>query len=317
MTIKTATLPLPVEESVAVESNVVNPTRDATDPQALSLRSLFVTYKWRMLATYLLFNLENALRIAQPLVLGLAINDLLNGSYFGLTVFIVQHLAHLAIGTIRQMYDTRAFNAIYTDLATGLIGNQRDQDVDVSTVAARSALSRGYVEFFEQHVPMMIRAFYAIVGSLILLGWYDWTLVPYCLAIILPAMILNAAYGKKTLSLSKTLHDRFELEVAVIGRNQPQEVRGHYEEIATSRVKLSDAEAINFGLMELFILGLLVACLLQFCRGATAQAGDIFAVFRYVIMFIMGLDSVPKIVHQLSRLSDIGSRITGKKKRMM
>ncbi|GAB4135184.1 MAG: hypothetical protein Tsb009_01210 [Planctomycetaceae bacterium] len=268
-----------------------------------------------MLTTYFLFNLENILRIAQPFVLGLAINGLLKGSYTGLIVFVVQHLAHLAVGTIRQMYDTRAFNAIYTDLASGLILDQRGQNVDVSAVAARSTLSRGYVEFFEQHVPMMIRAFYAIVGSLLLLGWYDWTLLPYCLALILPAMFLNAAYGKKSLSLSKRLHDQFELEVAVIGRGKPDEVRDHYESVAQSRVKLSDAEAINFGLMELFILGVLVASLLQFCRDATAQAGDIFAVFRYVMMFIMGLDSVPKLVHQVSRLKDIGGRMQSGKKR--
>ena len=156
-------------------------------------------------------------------------------------------------------------------------------------------MSRVYVEFFEQHVPMMIRAFYAIVGSLLLLGWYEWTLVPYCLALILPAVILNAAYGRKSLKLSGKLHDRFELEVAVIGRNQPDEVREHYDDVARTRVKLSDAEAVNFSLMEFFVLGVLVAALLQFCRGADAQPGDIFAVFRYVIMFILGLDSVPKI----------------------
>ncbi len=287
-----------------------------TDAPGTSLKMLFANYKWQMLATYLLFNIENILRIAQPLVLGWAINDLLNGSSVGLMIFVGQHLAHLAISTIRQMYDTRAFNAIYTDLASNLIIDQRQQNVDVSTVSARSTMSRGYVEFFELHVPMMIRAFYAIVGSLVLLGWYDWTLLPFCLALILPAMLLNAAYGRKTLSLSKQLHDQFELEVAVIGKGTPEEVREHYESVAQSRVKLSDAEAINFGLMEFFILGVLVASLLQFCRGATAQAGDIFAVFRYVMMFIMGLDSIPKLVHQVSRLRDIGGRMKGRKSKL-
>lgn len=278
-------------------------------PAPLTLRSLFFANKRRMLLTYGLFNLENLLRLAQPLVLGLAIDGLLRGSYVGLFIFIGQHLAHLAIGTLRQMYDTRAFNAIYTELATGLVTDQRGRRVEVSRVSARSALSRGYIEFFERHVPMLIRAGYSIVGALLLLGWYDLVLVPFCLALIVPAVLLNAAYGRKTLALSKRLHDQFELEVDVIQRGNAEEVRRHYEDVGTARVKISDAEALNFSLMEFFILGLMVAALIHFCGNGGAQAGDIFAVFRYVMMFIMGLDSVPKLVQQISRLRDIGFRM--------
>ena len=286
-----------------------HPPAETPLPPPLTLRALFAAHKGRMSVTYALFNVENILRLAQPLVLGLAINGLLKGSYGGLLVFVVQHLAHLGISTLRRMYDTRAFNAIYTELATDLVTEQRTRSVDVSRVAARSALSRGYVEFFEEHVPLMIRAGYSVVGALLLLGWYDWMLIPYCAAIILPAVLLNAAYGRRTLALSKRLHDQFELEVGVIGRNDSREVRDHYDDVSESRVRLSDAEAVNFGLMELFILGLMVAALIHFCAGGTAQAGDIFAVFRYVMMFIMGLDAVPKLVQQVSRLRDIGFRL--------
>jgi len=283
---------------------------DVAEPAApLTLRSLFAANKRRMLATYALFNLENLLRLAQPFVLGMAINDLLGGTFFGLYLFVAQHLAHLLISSARRMYDTRAFNAIYTELATGLVTDQRGREIDVSRVSARSALSRGYVEFFENHVPMLIRAAYSVVGALLLLGWYDWTLIPYCLALIVPAVLLNSAYGRKTLVLSRKLHDQFEREVDVIGRGDAEEVRRHYDHVARSRVRLSDAEALNFGLMELFILGLMVAALIHFCTTGTAQAGDIFAVFRYVMMFIMGLDSVPKLVQQMSRLRDIGFRM--------
>lgn len=275
----------------------------------LTLRRLFFAHKGRMLLTYGLFNVENALRLAQPFVLGLAINDLLAGSTVGLLIFIGQHVLHMAVGTARQMYDTRAFNAIYTDVATDLVVDQRGRKVEVSRVAARSALSRGYVEFFENHVPSIIRSAYSVVGALILLGWYDLMLVPFCVAIVVPAVLLNAAYGRKTLALSKKLHDQFELEVDVVRRGDADEVRRHYERIGQSRVNLSDAEAVNFSLMEFFILGLMIAALVQFCSGGNVPAGDVFAVFRYVMMFVMGLDAVPRLVQQVSRLRDIGFRM--------
>lgn len=279
------------------------------DAAPLTLRRLFFAHKGRMLFTYGLFNVENLLRLAQPFVVGLAINGLLRGSYLGLLIFVAQHVLHMGISAARRMYDTRAFNAIYTELATDLVTGQRGRQVDVSRVSARSALSRSYVEFFEEHVPLLIRAAYSVVGALLLLGWYDLMLVPFCLALVVPAVLLNAAYGRKTLALSRRLHDQFELEVDVIRRGEAGEVRRHYDEVARSRVKLSDAEAVNFSLMEVFILGLMVAALVQFCSPGGVTPGDVFAVFRYVMMFIMGLDSVPRLVQQISRLRDIGFRM--------
>ena len=280
---------------------------------ALSLRALFLSNRGRMLGTYALFNLENLLRLAQPLVLGWAINGLLKGSYVGLLLFVAQHLLHLLISSARQMYDTRAFTAIYTDLATRLVLDQRERQVEVSRLAARSSLSRGYVEFFEHYVPMVIRAAYSVIGALLMLGYYDWTLIPFCLALLVPALLLNNAYGRKTLELSGRLHDEFENEIDVIARGREGDIRRHYDSVARWRIRLSDAEAINFSLMELFVLGVMVAALVHFCAGSdgTPPAGDIFAVFRYVLMFIMGLDTVPRLVQQISRLRDVGLRLRG------
>ena len=282
----------------------------------LTLRGVFRLNKGRISLTYALFSLENFLRLSQPLVLGWAINDLLASSYRGLMWFIGQHLAHLAIGTFRQMYDTRAFTAIYTDLATRLVAEQRSQGVEVSRVAARSAMSRNYVEFFEQYVPLVIRALFSVGGALVMLAIYDPVLVLYCLGLIVPAFWLNVHYSRKTLALSGKLHDEFEREVEVIEQGQEPPVREHYQNVASWRVRLSDAQAINFSLMEFFILGVMMLSLVRFCTGDNPPpAGDIFAVFRYVLMFIMGLDTVPRLVQQISALRDIGTRMGGKRKK--
>lgn len=122
--------------------------------------------------------LENLLRLAQPYVLGWAIDDLLRGSYLGLLALVIQHLSHLVIGICRQVYDIRAFTSIYTDLATRLVLGHRRGGVAVSCVAARSALSREFVSFFERDVPVVVFAVYSVVGSLVMLGLYDGLLVP-------------------------------------------------------------------------------------------------------------------------------------------
>jgi hypothetical protein len=40
-----------------------------------------------------------------------------------------------------------------------------------------------------------------------------------------------------------------------------------------------------------------------------ARPGEILAMFQYMLLFISGLDSVPLVVGQLSRLRDIERRI--------
>lgn len=278
-------------------------------PAAGALQGLFRSYRGRILFTYGLFSLENSLRLAQPFALGLAINDLLASSYRGLAVLAAQLLAFMLVGSWRRVYDARAFTGIYTELATRLVLEQRRRAEDLSRIAARSALSRAFVDFFERDVPGLMQALFSVAGAFVMLGFYDPLLIPFCLAIVAPAGVLNFAYGRKALALNGRLHDQLEREVQVIGRGGPGEVGDHYRGLARWRVQLANWEALNCALMELFVLGLIVAALVRFCGTPGASAGAIFAVFRYVMLFISGLDSAPALVQQISRLRDIGGRL--------
>ncbi len=289
--------PLEQPRQVAIPSGKTNP-----------LHTIFAHNRAKLLLTYFLFNLENLLRLSQPFVLGLAINDLLHESSFGLLLFVGQHLTHLLISSLRQMYDTRVYSGIYTDLATKLVVEQRGREVGLSRVAARSSLSREFVEFFENHVPLLIKSVYSVVGALLMLAFYDRVLVPICLGLLLPAVVLNRIYSRRTFELNRRLHDQLEHEVDVIDHCQEPSVRRHYDAVASWRVKLSDCEALNFGTMEVFVLGVMVLAMLRTCSSLTASPGDIFAVFRYVLMLLMGVDGVPKLVQQFSRLRDLTQR---------
>jgi hypothetical protein len=273
-----------------------------------TLRSLFTAYRWRLLFTYGLFNLENLVHLAQPLVLGLAINDLLHSSPRGVLLFVAQHVVYLLLSAGRRMYDTRAFSSIYTGLASRLVLEQRQQ-VGVSRVAARSALSRELVDFFEHDVPVVVHVLYSVFGALLMLVFYDWLLVPLCLTLLLPLVLFNSTYSRKTLFLNRQLNDQLEREVALISEGRPAEIHDHYRLLARWRIQLSDWEAYNFGLMELFVLGLMAASLVRCCALPGIDAGSIFAVFRYVLMFVMGLDKVPTLVQRATRLRDITRRM--------
>ena len=286
------------------------PQSQVSSTETWSLRRIFRAYRWRILFTYGLFNLENLLRLAQPLALGWAVNDLLDGKYVGLFAFLAQHIAYMAIGTLRRAYDTRAFTSIYTDLTSKAVVKQRDHGVATSRVAARSALSRTFVDFFELDVPVVVQSLYSVVGALIMLAFFDWMIALFCLVLIGPGWILNKIYSRKTFIVNSRLHDELEREVAVIEGGKIDEVRGHYGAVGRWRVKLSDLEAWNFGLMELFILGLIGATLARTCALGLLP-GDILTIFQFLMMFLIGVDSVPQLVQQFSRLREIGGRMRG------
>jgi ABC transporter transmembrane region len=279
-------------------------------PAGLSiLRTIFRKHRGPIALTYSLFVLENALTTAHPFALGLAIDGLIGRSYGGLAVFAALQTGHLLIGMSRRAYDTRMFSRIQAELATRLVIDQRRRNVEVTRIAARSALSREFADFFEHYVPVVIQTVFLMVGGLTILAAYDKMTVVLCVALVVPAGFLNIAYARRTLTLSGQLHDVLEREVDVIHRGQPREIHGHYADIARQQVHLSDSEALNFGMMDLFVTAVIAASLAR-CCGTTATPGEIMAVLRYVWMFVDGLYGLPYLIQQTSRLRDIGRRCT-------
>jgi hypothetical protein len=273
-----------------------------------SIGSTFKRHRIAITFTYTLFVVENLLRLAQPFALGWAINDLLEEQSTGLFVLIGQHVLHLLIGLWRQVLDTRVFTKIYSEMVTDMIVTQRAAGVEVSRVAARSSLSREFVNFFELTVPNIARSAFSIVGSLIMLAIYDWVVVVACIGLLLPASFLNRWFAMKIRFLNRKLHDELEREVDLIEPGQQADLQTHFGRIANWRVRLSNAEAINFGMMEIFVLGVIVVTLLR-TTSLVVNAGDVFAVFRYLMLLLIGLDRVPQLIMQISRMRDIQSRM--------
>ena len=271
--------------------------------------SLIRAYWGRVAVTYGLFNLENLLRLALPYVLSLAVADLAASSQVGLWKYVGAYLVHMLIGVSRRVYDTRAYTSIYTDLATWMVVDQRKRKVDVSRVAARSALSRDFVSFFERDMLEVLWALYSVIGALVLLGAQDAMLVALCLLLLVPAAILNTIFGRWTFRLNRLLNDQVEREVAVIASERPCGIRKHYGLLAQLRIRLSNAEAANFGLMEFCVVTLLACSLARCCSVAGGDIARLFGIFPYVVMFAQGLDSVPLVVQQVGRLRDIARRM--------
>ncbi len=278
-------------------------------PPVGPLRAIFRAHRGRILFTYALFALENLVGLAGPLALGLAINGLLQRSWAGLVLFASQHALWVALATFRRAYDTRTFTAVYGELAARLVLLQRQEAVAVSQVAARSALSREIVDFFERDLPFVLHTLCGVAGAVLMLALIEWRVVPLCLALLVPLALFSLVYGRKTLALNRGLHDQLEAEVNVIEQGGPAAVREHYAALARWRVWLSDWDAIGFAGMQSLLLALLAAALVLGC-GDGGSAGHVATVVGYVQVFALGLLNVPALVEQLGRLRDVARRVS-------
>jgi ABC-type multidrug transport system fused ATPase/permease subunit len=274
------------------------------------LKSLMQKHRSQLVLTYILFSLEMLGGLLRPFFLGVAINDLLKGSYEGLILLSIAHFITLSVGTLRHMYDTRTYSAIYVSLVTKFL-SRRIYQKDVSKLSAHSTLAREFVDFLEFDLVYVIEALYNILGSLILMFFYDASVVLLCLAVLVPVIAISYKYGKKMKRLNKLKNDELEHQVDVISTGNAKQLKEHYTNLRRWQIKTSDQEAFNFGFMELLVMIVLGASLLLTYKtsGATILAGNVVGIFFYVSNFAKGLETIPYMVQRLSSLTDITRRI--------
>ena len=273
------------------------------------LKSIFIQHRSQLLLTNILFAIELLGPLLRPLFLGKAVNDLINHSYTGLLWLAGSQAIWLCVGTVRHMYDTRTYSAIYTTLVTRVLG--RVKTADVSRLSAHANLAREFVDFLEYDVNYVIEAGYNLIGSIILLFFYEKKVVVLFLFMLVRVLLLSYFYGKRMKRLNRLKNDELEKQIDVISTRNQSIIEKHFFELRFWQVKISDQEAYNFGLMELLVLIVITASLLLTVndRTNTMMAGDIIGIYNYILKFVAGLDTIPYTVKRIASLRDIMQRV--------
>lgn len=260
--------------------------------------------------TYALVSVENTFELLYPFAIGLAVNGLLDDSWAGVAVFAAISLSHTAVSFRRQRCDSRSFAKLYAEIATDLVHQQRDDGVATSAIAGRANLAGEYVDFLESDIPLAITACFAVFGSLLMLFFYDPLLGLVASAVAVPVALLNRRLMRRSRRIYRRLNDQTEVEVAVIGSGTHGEVRRHFGILGRQWVRLSDAEAASWSIVEVLAAGLAVFALWR-TVDIGAEVGTIFATIAYVLSFVGGFDQIPGVLQRLASLSDIRQRLDG------
>jgi ABC-type multidrug transport system fused ATPase/permease subunit len=259
--------------------------------------------------TYGLTVTENIANLLYPVLIGRAIDGLLADNRGALYILVSVMVAHLAIGVGRHMYDTRVFSRIYADLAGDMVVRQRDSGTSVEQVAARVSLSREIVDFWQVEIPAIVKAIVSFGGVILLLLALSLPVGGVAIGMLLPIAVANWWFGHRSLRLNSALNDVLEREVAVVASASPSRVYAHFARLSRWRVRISDAEAATWTVVELATIGLIIAALLILVAVPDATVGTIFAVLGYVLAFGDAVDDLPNIVQNIARVRDILDRV--------
>lgn len=270
-----------------------------------TVAGIWKTYRLQISSTLGLMTLERLLAVAVPFVLGVAINDLIDGHLRGIWWLVGLEVTRLIIGVGRRLYDTRLYAGIYTDIADKTA--QRSES-PVSRRAARLGLARELVDFFEWELQELLAAVIGMFGSLVMLVYLLPTVGGLSVLVGIVIGLVFFASRRRMFSLNKLLNNELERQVSMLESGEAFTRRRHLGRLARWRIHLSDLEALNFGVADLLLGTLIIGAVVITVR-AGMTVGEVFAVLTYLIDLATALLVLPWTYQQSIRAQEIGGRI--------
>lgn len=272
-----------------------------------TLISISKTHYKKLIWTFTLVGLENLFFLLYPLVWWFAVNAVLNWETLNALLYSLMVFVIWFVGSLRRAVDTRVFVKIYTDLVVKAIINQRWKWT-TSSATAHAALSRQFVNFFEEYLPTLITSIFSILWAVIMLliiEFWSWIVA---LFIMLLFLMLLPKYTKINDKLYFDLNNNLENEVNVIEKNNYEELQKHYNLLSIIRISISNREAFSY-----FVIGVMMAFLfwvtLYILSLKNIEAGHIYAVITYLWTFAMSIDDMPRLIEKFSELKDFWERV--------
>ena len=274
----------------------------------MTIKNIFLDFKWRFSLTLFLLLTESGLMILFPLFIGFAIDDALIGSYKGSFYLGGLGLALLIFAGGRRLFDSRFYAKVYRKY--GLKVGTSDK-VSSSQKAARLHMLTEVVEFFENSMPALIASIIGLVGTLIIVAALNTKIFLGCLVLLVFTFIIYALTSKKTTRFNSELNNEIEKQVDVVATNEVPKISTHLKDLMKWNIKLSDLEMINFSVVWTGMMGFLVVAIMWSVEGDDPQYGAVFALVMYIFQYIESLIGLPLFYQQWLRLAEISNRLKG------
>jgi ABC-type bacteriocin/lantibiotic exporter with double-glycine peptidase domain len=279
------------------------------DLNNLNLKSIFLKYKFKISFTLFLVILENVLYLFFPLVLGLAINGLIENDLTWLFGLLFIGLADMFASALRRFYDTRLYGKIYEDLTPGVVEYEFKKTKKVSQVSARIDMLEELIDYFEDTLPEIIGTLISLVGTLSILYFLNLNVFSLSLFVMFLVMIIYRITKTKTKKLNTILNDTKETQVEIVKDNSRRKTKIFSNRLMRCYINLSDLEMINYAISFTLLISLICGSLYLIVQGGLVDYGIIFSIVLYLFNFLEDVTNMPTFYQNYIRLKEIMERL--------
>ena len=276
-------------------------------PGTLDVWLLLRHFHWRVLVTWLLLLVENTCWAFVPFFIGRAIDALLDGQPGALWEVAVVMAALLVAAVLRRLYDTRCYGTMRVHFGAELVARIRGRPV--SQVNARLDMSQEMVDFLEGYVPELLTAAVQLAVSVGILWSFDARLGYSALSVVAALGIVYALFHRRFYRLNSDLNAQTEKQVSVLQQRLATPLWQHLLRLRKCEVRLSDTEAVLYGAIYAGMFAFVLANLWMATGIPGVTAGMIFAILSYSWEFVESGVSLPAVLQQWSRLTEIRERL--------
>ncbi len=277
------------------------------DDRRLTLRTLLRLFWGRVSVTWALTLLETGLWVSVPLLLGFTIDGMLAQNFAPFWQLCAILAALVVVAVVRQLIDTRVFGTMRVELSQVLA--DRNPGLPVSALNARVLMAREIVDFLEEEMPVLMAAVVQLVASVIILFTFHWVLAASAVIAGALMLVIYGLFHDRFFRLNRAINARAEKQVRLLDTRIGPAFGRHLRLLRHWEVRLSDTEALVYGLIYAVLMALVLVNLSFTALVMVASAGAIFAIVTYSWEFMDAAFNLPEALQQWSRLSEIIERI--------
>ncbi|WP_300528738.1 ABC transporter six-transmembrane domain-containing protein [Maricaulis sp.] len=286
---------------------------DTTTPESqITHARIFQRFRLKISGTFALLTVENVLGVLEPALFGIAINGLINGDWTGLAWLAALEISFVIIGVVRRMYDTRVYTRIYAEVGSEVVAREQRKDAPITQVNARAELISEVVGFFEDALPLAVMSVFTLVGSVIMIGVYDIRVFFAALGATLGTGLIFFLASQRIETLNKALNNQYERQIQVFESQRRSSRERHFSRLAMWKVRLSDFEALNFGLTYILLIAVMLYGIFDAVTRLNADIGTVVAMMTYLFQFVMSMTALPLTYQQYIRTREITNRVSDK-----
>ncbi|MEM9571790.1 MAG: ABC transporter six-transmembrane domain-containing protein [Pseudomonadota bacterium] len=273
----------------------------------LSIGSILRVFWLQVSVTWALTLFETFILVSLPLLIGRSIDGFLNANWTPFLWLCAAMAILLIVSVGRRVYDTRAYGRMRVELGTAVVDKAKDQSV--STTNARLNMSRELITFLEAEAPIVLMAVVQVVVSLTILFSFHGLLAATAGGATVLALAIYGVSSGRFFRLNGDLNAQSEQQVSVLEGEVKDAIKVHLSALRRHEVRLSDTEAVVYGLIFVGLLSMLGINLWFAATQLSATPGEIFSIVTYSYEFIESAVMLPAALQSLTRISEITQRI--------